>query len=130
MNHSAVLKSFQPSYEPTGVSVENSRPHVHRSAVKNNVSAIKHERNLLTDREGVIIAFIGSGQTNKEIARELGVTPETIKSHLKRIFKKLSASTRAEAVVQAQNIGGVEFPISNNLFANQGRQLRLDTDSR
>ena len=111
------------------MSAEISRPHARRSAVKSNVSAIKHERNLLTDREWAIIAFIGSGQTNKEIARELGVTPETIKSQLKRIFKKLSASTRAEAVVQAQNIGGVEFPISNDLLANQGRQLRLDTDS-
>ena len=130
MNHNAVLKSFQPSYEPTGVSAENSRLHAQRSAVKNNLSAVKHERNLLTDREGAIIAFIGSGQTNKEIARELGVTPETIKSHLKRIFKKLSACTRAEAVVQAQNIGGVEFPISNNLLANQRRQLGLDMDSR
>jgi DNA-binding CsgD family transcriptional regulator len=67
------------------------------------------KRHLLTDREGAIIALIGSGRSNKEMARELGVAPETIKSHLKRIFQKLSASTRAQAVVRAQNFGLLEM---------------------
>jgi LuxR family maltose regulon positive regulatory protein len=59
----------------------------------------------LTARERAIIEFIAKGRSNKEIARELGVAPETIKTHLKRIFQKLSAESRAQAVVRAQSLG-------------------------
>jgi LuxR family maltose regulon positive regulatory protein len=59
----------------------------------------------LTDRERSIVEFIATGQSNKQIARTLGVTPETVKTHLKRIFVKLSAETRAQAVVRAQSLG-------------------------
>ncbi|MEI9901504.1 MAG: LuxR C-terminal-related transcriptional regulator [Hyphomicrobium sp.] len=59
----------------------------------------------LTARERSIVEFIARGRSNKEIARELGVTPETIKTHLKRIFQKLSAESRAQAVVRAQSLG-------------------------
>jgi LuxR family maltose regulon positive regulatory protein len=59
----------------------------------------------LTARERSIVAFIAMGQSNKEIAREIGVTPETVKTHVKRIFQKLSAETRAQAVIRAQSLG-------------------------
>jgi len=59
----------------------------------------------LTDRERAIVGFIAAGNSNKEIARELGVAPETVKTHVKRIFHKLSAETRAQAVVRAQSLG-------------------------
>jgi LuxR family maltose regulon positive regulatory protein len=59
----------------------------------------------LTARERSIVEFIARGRSNKEIARELGVAPETIKTHLKRIFQKLSAESRAQAVVRAQSLG-------------------------
>jgi len=62
-------------------------------------------KQLLTDRENTIIEFIAKGKSNKEIARALGVTPETIKTHVKRIFSKLSAASRAQAVVRAQSLG-------------------------
>jgi LuxR family maltose regulon positive regulatory protein len=60
------------------------------------------EQRRLTQREVAIVALIAAGQTNKAIAIQLGVAPETIKTHLKRIFLKLSARTRAEAVVRSQ----------------------------
>ena len=59
----------------------------------------------LSDRERAIVEFIATGQSNKQIARTLGVTPETVKTHVKRIFVKLSAETRAQAVVRAQSLG-------------------------
>jgi LuxR family maltose regulon positive regulatory protein len=62
-------------------------------------------RQALSRRERSIIEFIAGGQSNKEIARTLGVTPETIKTHVKRIFVKLSAESRAQAVVRAQSLG-------------------------
>jgi LuxR family maltose regulon positive regulatory protein len=44
-------------------------------------------------------------ESNKQIVRTLGVTPETVKTHMKRIFIKLSAESRAQAVVRAQSLG-------------------------
>lgn len=60
---------------------------------------------ILTIRERSIVKLIAEGQSNKGIARELHVTPETIKTHVKRIFQKLSAETRTQAVVRAQSLG-------------------------
>jgi LuxR family maltose regulon positive regulatory protein len=55
----------------------------------------------LTAREREVLAMIGQGFTNKRIARNLEISPETVKSHVKRIFLKLAVSTRAEAVSRA-----------------------------
>ena len=63
------------------------------------------EQRLLTQREIAIVALIAAGASNKAIAIQLGVAPETIKTHLKRIFLKLSAHTRAEAVVRVKRTG-------------------------
>jgi LuxR family maltose regulon positive regulatory protein len=68
-------------------------------------TATTRSRDELTARERSIVEFIARGRSNKEIARELGVTPETVKTHLKRIFQKLSAESRAQAVVRAQSLG-------------------------
>ena len=67
--------------------------------------AVARPRDELTARERSIVEFIARGRSNKEIARELGIAPETIKTHLKRIFQKLSAESRTQAVVRAQSLG-------------------------
>ena len=67
--------------------------------------SLPRARDELTERERSIVEFIAAGRSNKEIARALGVAPETIKTHLKRIFQKLSAESRAQAVVRAQSLG-------------------------
>jgi len=103
MDDNSVLKSDEAVRETTFGSAQNLHLDLHGVEAERQRTA-KRDRHQLTDREGIIVAFIGTGRSNKEIARELGVTPETIKSHLKRIFLKLSASTRAEAVVRAQSI--------------------------
>jgi len=51
------------------------------------------------------LALIAQGLSNKEIARTLAVTPETIKSHVKHIFAKLNVEKRAQAVSRAQSLG-------------------------
>jgi LuxR family maltose regulon positive regulatory protein len=61
--------------------------------------------NTLSVREREILALIGRGQSNKEIARSLGIAPETVKSHVKNIFSKLSVEKRAQAVWRAQTLG-------------------------
>ncbi|MFM0337300.1 LuxR C-terminal-related transcriptional regulator [Paraburkholderia fungorum] len=66
------------------------------------------ERERLSSRERGIVALIAQGQSNKEIARTLGITPETVKSHLKSIFTKLEVEKRAQAVSRAQALGLVK----------------------
>jgi LuxR family maltose regulon positive regulatory protein len=56
---------------------------------------------VLSPRERTILELIARGQSNKEIARELGITPETVKSHVKNIFIKLEVDKRAKAVARA-----------------------------
>lgn len=53
---------------------------------------------LLSERELVIAALLAEGRSNREIAAQLILSPETVKTHVARILHKLNASNRAEAV--------------------------------
>jgi LuxR family transcriptional regulator, maltose regulon positive regulatory protein len=66
------------------------------------------ERERLSSRERGIVELIAQGQSNKEIARTLGITPETVKSHIKSVFTKLEVDKRAQAVSRAQALGLVK----------------------
>jgi ATP/maltotriose-dependent transcriptional regulator MalT len=59
----------------------------------------------LSAKEIAVLRLMGRGHSNKSIARELNVAPETVKCHAKRIFFKLSTHTRAEAVARASVMG-------------------------
>jgi len=59
----------------------------------------------LTGRERDILSRIGEGLPNKRIARALDISPETVKSHIKNIFLKLSVTARAEAVSRGKSLG-------------------------
>jgi DNA-binding NarL/FixJ family response regulator len=61
----------------------------------------------LTPRELDVLRLIARGKTNAEIAGELVTSPATIKSHVNSIFRKLSVSERAQAVVVAYETGFV-----------------------
>jgi LuxR family transcriptional regulator, maltose regulon positive regulatory protein len=66
------------------------------------------ERERLSSRERAIVELIAQGQSNKEIARTLGITPETVKTHIKSVFTKLAVEKRAQAVSRAQALGLVK----------------------
>jgi DNA-binding NarL/FixJ family response regulator len=59
----------------------------------------------LSPRERAVLALISQGKSNKGVARALDITPETVKSHLKRVFVKLGSRTRSEAVARATALG-------------------------
>ncbi|WP_250548612.1 helix-turn-helix transcriptional regulator [Pseudonocardia sp. H11422] len=52
----------------------------------------------MTAREREVLELMAAGQTNGQIARRLVITEGTVKSHVKRIMRKLHAANRAEAV--------------------------------
>ena len=59
----------------------------------------------LSPRETGILTLIAEGLSNKEIARNLDIGPETVKSHIKSVFTKLGVERRAHAVSRAQTLG-------------------------
>ncbi len=61
--------------------------------------------NQLSPRECEILRLVCSGNSNKEIAKLLTITPETVKAHVKRIFAKLEVSSRAAAAYRASALG-------------------------
>ena len=59
----------------------------------------------LSPRERAVVLLMGHGLSNKEIARQLQIAPETVKSHAKHVFEKLTVRSRAQAVYQAAALG-------------------------
>ncbi|MCW8889702.1 MAG: response regulator [Sedimenticola sp.] len=55
----------------------------------------------LTPREGEILCLLADGQSNKVIARNLGISDGTVKLHVKSILRKLNVHSRVEAAVIA-----------------------------
>ena len=66
---------------------------------------IQHSGARLSARERTVVLLMGHGLSNKRIARQLSIAPETVKSHAKRIFWKLTVQSRAQAVYRASELG-------------------------
>jgi len=107
-----LLAVIQESAQRTGSSleliayvselVERWRSRYQSETVLTTTSAVA---DLLSARETDILKLIAEGLSNKEIARDLVIAPETVKSHVKNIFAKLNVEKRAQAVSRAQSLG-------------------------
>lgn len=82
-------------YLPKGVAarLEESRPGAH-----------------LTQREDEILELLGKGLRNRELGEVLGVAEDTVKTHLKSLFRKLAVTDRAEAVREGVRRGFIRSP--------------------
>lgn len=65
----------------------------------------------LSDRELDILAAVGEGKSNKQIARQLWLAEQTVKFHLTNLYRKLEVSSRTEAVNAAYRRGLLESPL-------------------
>jgi DNA-binding NarL/FixJ family response regulator len=59
----------------------------------------------LTPREQEVLHWMSQGLSTKEIARNLHLSPETVKDHLVRLYEKLEARNRVEALERARSLG-------------------------
>jgi DNA-binding NarL/FixJ family response regulator len=59
----------------------------------------------LSEREREVLALIGAGRSNAEIADELFISMATVKTHVRHVFAKLELRDRAQAVVLARDAG-------------------------
>ena len=59
----------------------------------------------ISEREFEVLALLASGQSNKQIAKRLEVSPNTVKSHVASLFAKLAVARRTEAILRARELG-------------------------
>jgi DNA-binding NarL/FixJ family response regulator len=57
----------------------------------------------LTSREQEVLALVGEGKANKQIARALGISERTVKAHLTSIFSRLGVADRTQAALWARS---------------------------
>jgi DNA-binding CsgD family transcriptional regulator len=59
----------------------------------------------ISGRELEVLELLAAGRSNKEIARQLAVSPNTVKTHVSRLLGKLQANRRTEAILRARELG-------------------------
>lgn len=96
---------------------EAARPHVGRDSIAEGIIArllalysagtavVSPSRPEVSKRELVVLAQVAAGLSNKQIGRLLGISQKTVRNHLSRIFSKLGAGNRTQAVMNAMRRG-------------------------
>lgn len=64
----------------------------------------------LTPRQHEVLRFLGAGMTTGQMAEHMGLSPETVRNHVKAALGELGAGSRLEAVLKAYRIGLLEHP--------------------
>ncbi len=59
----------------------------------------------ISGRELEVLTLLAAGQSNKQIAQRLEVSPNTVKTHVANLFAKLDARRRTEAILRARELG-------------------------
>ena len=67
-------------------------------------AGVRPVRSTLTDREWEVLDLLASGNTTDEIARTLVLSTETVRSHLKNLYRKLGVRSRSEATEAAERL--------------------------
>lgn len=78
----------------------NQRPA--QTPFERNHQAIKYLG--ISPREEEVLARLAEGLSNKEIARALDVSPNTVKTHLAKLYEKLDVARRTQAVTKAKEL--------------------------
>jgi LuxR family maltose regulon positive regulatory protein len=91
-----------PELRPYVGSILADRARQHENTLPPRASRVAES---LSPREHSVLRSMSSGLSNKRIAQELQIAPETVKSHVKGIFIKLAVQTRAHAVSTAGALG-------------------------
>jgi DNA-binding NarL/FixJ family response regulator len=74
-----------------------------QSMARPQVAAPQPEQ--LTEREHEVLVLVAAGRSNKEIARQLGVTERTVKGHVGNVLGKLGVASRTQAAIYAMRHG-------------------------
>jgi len=75
------------------------RPHLHQAYL--DAGRRRHPVPRLTPRQQDLLRLLAAGHTNTQIARRLGISEGTVRTHLENIYEKLNVSSRTAAVIRA-----------------------------
>jgi DNA-binding NarL/FixJ family response regulator len=87
--------------------VHRGRRHVHGDVAAEIALHVVDDN--LSEREAAVLRLVAIGKANKEIARAMSLSEETVKAHLKSIFTKLDVADRTHAVTVAARRGIIEL---------------------
>jgi DNA-binding NarL/FixJ family response regulator len=75
------------------------RPHLHQAYL--DAERRRHPVPRLTPRQNDLLRLLAAGHTNTQIARRLGISEGTVRTHLENIYQRLNVSSRTAAVIRA-----------------------------
>lgn len=78
------------------------RPRILSGGFETNVEALTTLG--ITRREHEVLGLLAAGGSNKEIARRLNLSPNTVKTHIARLYEKLGAARRTDAIQRARDL--------------------------
>lgn len=108
-----VLKNIEPAQLVGAIrSVMRGEAYLHPDAMKRVVKRIQPQAAppiSLTPRELEILEWMATANTYKQIARQLNVSEETIRSHAKNILEKMKQPNRAQAVLAAMKMDMIKL---------------------
>jgi DNA-binding CsgD family transcriptional regulator len=84
------------------------------TAVKCANGPVRIPASKLTGAENRILARVTLAKTNKEIARDLGISPATVKRHLENVLRKLGLRNRVEAAIYGLMVNGCSAGINSS----------------
>lgn len=108
-----VLKQIEPGELVRAIhAVVHGEAYLHPDVMKKIVGRIQPQRVAsvsLTPREMEVLEMMATPNTYKQIASQLSVSEETVRSHAKNILEKMKQPNRAQAVLAAMRIGLIEL---------------------
>jgi len=78
-------------------------PRVARALVETRRKTSAGEASLLTSKQREVLALVAAGQTNRLVAKQLGVTEKTVKAHLTQIYAAIGVTDRVQATLWARD---------------------------
>lgn len=100
------IRSRHPAVSARVISLVGGRIHTLARELRRESTTTE----TLTDRESQVLRLLSLRLSNKDIARELGIWTQTVKTHLHNIYSKLGARSRREAVTKALRLGLLREP--------------------
>jgi NarL family two-component system response regulator LiaR len=93
-----ILKSVNPFDLPATIRQIVDESVIHRALAPPDASATPQRVTGLSDKEMAVLAELAHGYTNKQIAARLWLSEQTVKFHLRNIYRKLGIKSRTEAL--------------------------------
>lgn len=106
-----IIAAVRAVHEGKSVLDPEVLPKLMRAVVASHEPRMSYEP--LSERELEVLRAAARGLTNKAIGLLLNISDRTVQGHLRRIFEKLNAANRTEAVVIAAQLGLLELPSSH-----------------